>query len=126
MPGKALAALACCAFVSVAAAAAQPAGSRGRPYDAVRARLIRAGYLLVHFRRGPEFEPCPDDPSSCMAYPEVINCSGTGGAYCQFAFFDPARRRYLVVTTYGEERRRVDGIATASRRERSGWPPEVR
>jgi hypothetical protein len=120
------AALPFCAFVSNLADAAPLAGLEGKPYDAVRTRLVRAGYQLVRFQRGLHFEPCPDDPASCARYPEVINCSGTGMAYCQFAFFNPAQRRYVVVTTHGEERRLVDSIAVASRRENSGWPPEVR
>jgi hypothetical protein len=120
------AALTFCAFVSNVADAAPLAGLEGQQYDAVRNRLIRAGYRIVRFQRGPLFEPCPDYPSECERYPEAINCSGTGLAFCQFAFFDPAHRRYVVVTTHGEERRVVDSIATASRRERSGWPPAVR
>jgi hypothetical protein len=112
-----------CAFISAAANAAVPNGLVGKGYDEARAKLVRAGFEPVHFQRGPLYQPCPDDPASCKPYPETISCSGTGLAYCQFAFAD-ARRRYIIVTTQGEERRGVVSVVAASRRDKMGWPHE--
>ena len=116
-------------FVSISVAAASnsavPTGLKGKSYDIARAELVRAGFQPVHFQRGPLFEPCPDDPSSCKRYPETIGCSGTGLAYCQFAFFDRRNRGYVIVTTQGEEGRVVVSVTRASRRDRTGWPREV-
>ncbi len=115
-----------CSSTAIPANAAGPIGLKGKPYDQGRAILVRRGYRPVHFQRGPLFNPCPDDPSSCKPYPEAIGCSGTGFAYCQFAFFSAVRSHYIIVTTRGEERRTIDSVVIASRRDRMGWPPQVR
>src|SRR4051812_10669284 len=98
------------ASTATLASAAGRTGVKGKSYDVARTKLMREGFRPVHFQRGPLFDPCPDDPTSCRRYPEALYCSGTGLAYCQFAFFDPRHRRYIVVTTRGEEGRAVDRV----------------
>lgn len=125
--GRVLAAtLALCALVAGEADAAPLTRLVGKPYDTARSGLVRAGYRIVRFQRGADFVPCPDDPSRCERYPEAINCSGTGLAFCQFAWFDKMHHRYLIIATHGEERRVMDSVTVASRQERSGWPREIR
>jgi hypothetical protein len=116
------------ASLSLAQAQAQPLpqlAHRHRPYPVVRAQLLRSGYRLVRFRRGGDSFGCVGD-GRCAQYPEAISCSGTGVAFCQFAFFRLRDRKYIVVTTAGEERLFVVRISIASRSERRSWDPESR
>jgi len=113
-------------MLAASAVAASPAlRLKGEPYGQARARLLKLGFEPVRFARTPDFDPCryADD---CDRYPEVLSCSGTGVAVCQFAFFDRHQRRYILITTYGEEKRRVESVTPASPRERAFWPRQVR
>ena len=98
---------------------------RHRPDADVRAGLLRAGYRPVRFPHGENSFGCAAD-RRCVDYPEAISCSGTGLALCQFAFVRSRDRKYIVVTTAGEERPFVVRISLASGRERRSWDPEAR
>ena len=75
-------------------------------YHDARRKLILNGWIPnehhwshgesidVQSGNGPEFWEA--------GYTELDSCSGTGYAFCKFEFFDPSRRK-LVVITQGEE-----------------------
>jgi hypothetical protein len=75
-------------------------------YDQARKLLIKAGWI-------PALRPWQDGDSVDVQsgngpvfwkrdYKELESCSGTGEAFCKFAFFDP-RDHILTVVTAGEE-----------------------
>lgn len=78
----------------------------GFTYHEARRNLIANGWfpnenhwlhgdsIDVQSGNGPEFWEA--------GYTELVSCSGTGYAFCKFEFFDPSRRK-LVVVTQGEE-----------------------
>lgn len=72
----------------------------GTNYATVREALQAQGYEPLVFPRGGPWDPCTYD-SICAAYPEIIDCSGTGFNPCRFAFRDP-NGGYLVGVTAGE------------------------
>ena len=106
-------------FMMPAVVAAPLPSLQGHPYDQARATMIKLGYRPVRFVRTED--GCLLD-KSCKRYPELFGCSTTGAAHCRFAFKSPNGLNYVVVTTRGEKLRRVDNIATPSRRERKSWP----
>lgn len=98
---------------------------RHKPYAVVRAKLIQNGYRPLRFRH--QSDPCPDGQTFCVRFPEVISCSGTGLAMCEFAFFRTGDRKYFAVSTTGEERPYFYGIRWVTDRERKeAWDPEAR
>jgi hypothetical protein len=126
MQGRFAMAAAFAASLFLAQAQAQPLPQlphSHRPYAIVRAELLRSGYRPVRFRHAEDSSGCVGD-GRCVQYPEAVYCSGTGLAFCQFAFFRSRDRKYIVVTTAGEERLFVVRISIVSRRERLSWDPE--
>lgn len=91
-------------------------------YDRVKVELRSRGIIAVHVTRRALWLPCWGK-EFCRDHPEVLQCSGTGLGFCDFMFFDRARRKYVVVTTYGEERLRVHSISYATKRDMEGWRP---
>lgn len=75
------------------------------PYTQVRREMIAAGYRPTQVRDRP---PCNQTffEDTCRAYPEVMDCSGTGRAYCEFNFVN-ARGQRLTVVTEGEDNHRA-------------------
>lgn len=109
--------------MSPASSAAIPLPTlKGETYDQARSKMIKLGFKPVRFLRTED--ACLFD-ESCKRYPELLTCGPTAPAHCKFVFINAARRTYVVITTFGKTRR-VQSIATASRRESSGWPRFVR
>lgn len=75
-------------------------GQPHRPYQAVRAELIRRGILPLNRRHAADDPLCAD--GFCKKYPEVVDCAGTGLSPCLFAFKAKGANRYYAVTTVGE------------------------
>lgn len=83
-----------------------PTNLYGLTYHEARRNLLLNGWIPnehhwlygdsvnVQSGNGPEFWEA--------GYTELDSCSGTGYAFCKFEFFDPSRRK-LVVITQGEE-----------------------
>ena len=83
-----------------------PTNLYGLTYHEARKKLLKTGWIPnerhwlhgdtvdVKSGNGPDFWN--------KGYYELDSCSGTGYAYCKFEFFDPSKRR-LVVITQGEE-----------------------
>jgi hypothetical protein len=92
-------------------------------YDRVKIDLGTRGIIAVRVTRRAPSLPCWGK-KFCRDHPEVLQCSGTGLGFCDFMFFDRARRKYVVVTTYGEERLRVHSISYATKRDMEGWSPQ--
>lgn len=100
------------------AVAAPLPGLKGKTYDQARAQIIKLGFRPIRFVRTED--ACILD-RSCKRYPELVGCSPSRPTSCQFAFVEPTKRKYLVVTTHGMPRR-VDDVAFPSQRERRAWP----
>lgn len=75
------------------------------PYVAVRREMISEGYMPTRVR---DRRPCDETyfEDTCRMYPEVIECSGTGRAYCEFNFQNAQGHR-LTVITEGEDNHRA-------------------
>lgn len=94
-------------------------------YREIRAFLMASGFIpvAVPHATGPdesgEWEDgfCAGDEKLCETYPEVLNCSGTGSAPCQFAFHDKNSGRYVIVETYGETLHKVTAVREAQEHE---------
>lgn len=97
---------------------------RDIPYPAARSKLASLGYAPIRVTRRALWMGCPyaDD---CRRYPELLQCSGTGIALCDFVFRKRQTGRYVLVTTYGEEQRRVHSLSYARRYDMEGWAPEI-
>ena len=67
---------------------ALPVLKEGERYAVTRERLIEAGLKPAFFPRGGEYDPCHYQ-AICGAYPEVMDCSGTGLNPCRVAFIAP-------------------------------------
>jgi hypothetical protein len=94
-----------------------------KPYPVVRSKLISLGYRPVKFIHADN--PCPDGQTFCGKYREVISCSGTGLAMCEFAWTRSGK--YFAVTTTGELTPRFNAIRQVGKREREeGWDPIAR
>ena len=71
---------------------------KGTPYAAARASLLSARNLPA-IRRDSAPEQCLGREDVCRTYPETEACSGTGRAYCRFAWRSPAGAPFAVITT---------------------------
>jgi hypothetical protein len=110
-----------CAFIlwgmtgfSTEALAAPSAAFDHKAYKVVRRELLRLGYQPLRFKR--DANPCPDGQSVCRLYPEVISCSGTGLAACEFAW--TRQGTYYTVSTVGELAPSFNAIRQVGKRER--------
>ena len=91
-----------------------------KPYQVVRSRLMALGYRPVKFIHAEN--PCPDGQTFCGKYAEVISCSGTGLAMCEFAWTKSGK--YFAVNTTGELTPTFNSIRQVGKRERiEGWAP---
>ena len=91
-----------------------------KPYRAVRSRLMGLGYRPLRFIHAEN--PCPDGQTFCRKYPEVISCSGTGLAICEFAWIKNGK--FFAVNTTGELTPMFNSIRQVGKRERTeGWDP---
>jgi hypothetical protein len=103
--------------VSVLLSAAGPVSIRpdldNRPYGAARKELIKSGFRPVPIKHSrAEGEDWCGFHEACTAYPETLNCAGTGMAPCLFAFQRASDRMYVVVGTVGE-RAKVISVSIA-------------
>ena len=90
-----------------------------KPYHVVRSTLIGLGYRPVKFIHT---NACPDGQTFCGKYREVISCSGTGLATCEFAW--TRNGKYFEVTTTGELTPTFHTIRQVGQRERTEeWGP---
>lgn len=96
-------------------AAAPPALGTG--YASAREMLRAQGYEPLVFPRGGPWDPCTND-AICRAYPEILDCSGTGFNPCRFAFRAP-QGGYLVGISSGEspDAMSLDALARANARD---------
>jgi hypothetical protein len=101
------------AAVAMSSHARSPKQFDHRPYDEVRAELIKSGYRPVRLKHDASDLFCRAD-NFCGRYPEVLNCDGTGINPCVFAFIRPASRKYIAVITYGEVRLKVSDVRAPS------------
>jgi hypothetical protein len=92
---------------------------KDKNYSAVRSDLIKRGYHIVKFQRTDPVGPCPGD-YYCNKFPEVIDCSGSGVGFCDFAFHGIGGKGYIIVSTSGEYAT-VDVIHNASEEIRNAW-----
>ena len=95
-----------------------------KTYGYAKSWMIKSGFVPVKFRHPEPISPCPGD-QSCDLYPELLDCSGTGLAFCEFVFFSPSHRRHVVIVTYGEVRARVHEVYYPTREDMSYWDPET-
>ncbi len=67
------------------------------PYEVIRNGMIAEGYRP---RPVGNRTDCEDTfyVDVCRRYPEVVDCSGTGAAYCEFNFVNQQGRRLSVIT----------------------------
>jgi hypothetical protein len=81
----------------------------GMPYKDARQQLLQHGFAAVPVKHAADENlTTPDDPH-VKAFPEVIQCSGTGNGLCHFLFQVRADGRYLEVETAGEYEDDVPG-----------------
>jgi len=73
-----------------------------KPYDEVRADLIREGFSPLKFR--PSQDLFCKGYSLCEHYPELIRCSGVSTNPCLFAFQKGKTGETMIVITSGETR----------------------
>lgn len=75
-------------------------------YDQARKTLIKAGWIpaLRRWQDGDSIDVQSGNGPVFWerGYKELVSCSGTGEAFCKFAYFDP-RDHVLTVITAGEE-----------------------
>lgn len=97
---------------------------RDIPYPVARSELAALGYAPIRVARRASWMGCPY-PDDCRRYPELLQCSGTGIALCDFVFRKRRTGKYVFVTTYGEELRRVHSLSYARRYDLEGWKPAI-
>ena len=91
-----------------------------KPYQVIRSKLIGLRYRPVKFIHANN--PCLHGQTFCGRYREIISCSGTGLAMCEFAWTRSGK--YFAVTTTGELTPTFNAIRQVSKREREeGWGP---
>ena len=106
--------------LSTDALAAPSTAFAGQPYEVVRSKLLQLGYRPVKFVH--QANPCPDGQTFCGKFPEVISCSGTGLAVCEFAW--TRKGKYFAVVTTGELTPYLSTMRQVGQRERQeGWNP---
>lgn len=80
-----------------------PPGLVDRPWTEVRARLIQLGYQPVALVQPADETTCERKPDACRAWPELMECSGSGYGYCSFLYRLPGRNgRLFQVVTWGD------------------------
>lgn len=99
------------ATVGGAPAADRVNNDQGKPYEEVRADLIRRGFEPLSFR--PSLDLFCDGNSLCRRYPELIQCSGVSTNPCLFAFQSNGTSETRIVVTHGETRFVVDTVRQA-------------
>jgi hypothetical protein len=72
-------------------------------YVTARRSLMQHGFVPVAVQHDPENVQLGAGSAFGRAFPEAINCEGTGAGACQFLFRDHATGAYLVVQTAGED-----------------------
>jgi hypothetical protein len=103
----------------LALVAADGARAQNRPpqtLDQARAELASRGFQPARLRHHPGSEPvglCVRT-DICARHPEVFFCSGGSPGICDFAFFRPADRKWMVVETTGGTAFSVQSIRAAS------------
>ncbi|UPT63428.1 MAG: hypothetical protein M0D54_02365 [Hyphomonadaceae bacterium JAD_PAG50586_4] len=88
-----------------------PAFTNRTDYTTARQALTSAGYQPLTFPR----QACIGSPEICEAYPEIVDCSGTGLNPCRFAFRAPDGG-FIVGVAQGEslDHMTLTGIAVAN------------
>lgn len=98
-----------------AASAAQAGTSQwyvGKRYPLARSKLIAQGYRPLHLKHPASDLFCYE--GFCRRFPEVFSCTVGGAPFCKFALLRLADRKYVVVTTHGEDWFAIDSLEKAS------------
>ena len=90
---------------SADAKAARPHIPAGASYESARQRLVQQGFdpvrILDRGAGNPTCDPVGTN-AMCRAWPELLNCAGTGRNPCEFLYRRRADGKFWVVVTYGE------------------------
>jgi hypothetical protein len=67
-------------------------------YEILRAKMVASGFKPLVLKHDANDYFCIGD-DLCRTYPEVLSCVMAGAPACRMAFFDPAKRNYVLVIT---------------------------